>query len=256
MTEDKAGTYNILRMLVRGKTKFSELLEYVPRQTLSARLRELEKSEYVERAILDSRPPRPEYSITPTGREMFQRMALERYRNDIDDVFLIAPMEAAQITDEYLKERKYQPKEGLVRREEADIPQAEPEKKLIQGPEGRKHKPPRHPFAIDEKEIGALQRLGLTEYEARLYLALLLSGPLSPSQLSFFGQVPRTKADVAIKELQRHGLLKVLSRKPEVYAPCPPAEVLPARIAKINSEVRESEKIIQALLEGTRRNKM
>ena len=132
MSEDRAGTYNILRMLARGKTKFSELLQYVPRQTLSERLRELEKFGYVERAILDSRPPRPEYSITPAGREMLRKMALERYRSDIDDVFLVAPSEAAQITDEYLKERKYQPKGGLVRSTEAGIPQAQSEKRLIE----------------------------------------------------------------------------------------------------------------------------
>jgi DNA-binding PadR family transcriptional regulator len=137
MAEDKAGTYNILRTLFRGKTKFSELLEYVPRQTLSERLRELEKSGYVERAILDSRPPRPEYSLTPTGREMFRKMALERYRSDIDDVFLIAPTEAAQITDEYLKERNYQPKEGRLRQPEADIPQDDSEKRLIEVPQFR-----------------------------------------------------------------------------------------------------------------------
>ncbi len=125
MTEDKAGTYNILRMLIRGKTKFSELLEYVPRQTLSERLQELEKSGYVERSILDTRPPRPEYSITLSGKNLFRRMAFDKYKSHLDDVFLIAPTEAAKITDEYLKERSYQPKKERVRPLEAVKPPVE-----------------------------------------------------------------------------------------------------------------------------------
>jgi len=102
-------------------------------------------------------------------------------------------------------------------------------------------------LAVDDREIVALQRLGLTEYESRLYLSLIKQGPTKASQLSFFGQVPRTKAYGAIKELQRKGLLRIIPGKPELYEASSPNEVLFPLISKINREMKDSEDVVQAL---------
>jgi sugar-specific transcriptional regulator TrmB len=100
---------------------------------------------------------------------------------------------------------------------------------------------------VEESEITALRRLGLTEYESRLYLALLRNGPIKASQLSFFGQVPRTRTYGAIKELQRKGLVSITPEKPELYAALSPLEVLMPIVTRLDHDVRDSEQVIQSL---------
>jgi sugar-specific transcriptional regulator TrmB len=102
-------------------------------------------------------------------------------------------------------------------------------------------------LAIEDREVNALQRLGLTEYESRLYLSLVKQGPKKASQLSFFGQVPRTKAYGAIKELQRKGLLRIIPGKPELYQASSPNEVLFPLISKKNKEMKDAEEVVQSL---------
>jgi sugar-specific transcriptional regulator TrmB len=105
-------------------------------------------------------------------------------------------------------------------------------------------------MAIEEKEIAALRRLGLTDYESRIYLALIKMGPLKASEVSFFGQVPRTKSYGAIKELEQKGLVRVTPGKPETYAPRSPNEVLVPLVSKLNIDLKESEEVVQSLSVG------
>jgi len=99
----------------------------------------------------------------------------------------------------------------------------------------------------EESEVTALRRLGLTEYESRLYLALLRMGPIKASQLSFFGQVPRTKTYGAIKELERKGLVTITPGKPELYSPRSPMEVLMPIVTRLDRDVKDSEQVVQSL---------
>jgi sugar-specific transcriptional regulator TrmB len=87
-------------------------------------------------------------------------------------------------------------------------------------------------LAVEDKDVVALCRLGLTEYESRIYLALIKLGPRKASELSFFGHVPRTKAYGAIRELERKGLLRVIPGKPELDTPSSPSEFLMPLVAK------------------------
>jgi sugar-specific transcriptional regulator TrmB len=102
-------------------------------------------------------------------------------------------------------------------------------------------------LAVEEKEVAALCRLGLTEYESRIYLALIKMGPRKASEVSYFGHVPRTKAYGAIRELERKGLVQVIPGKPELYVPSSPNEFLMPIVSKLNSEVRDSEYVVQEL---------
>jgi len=102
-------------------------------------------------------------------------------------------------------------------------------------------------LAGEESENAALRRLGLTEYESRLYLALLKMGPIKASQLSFFGQVPRTKTYHSIKELQRKGLVTITPGKPELYTPCSPLEILMPIVTKLDQDVKDTERVVQSL---------
>ncbi len=102
-------------------------------------------------------------------------------------------------------------------------------------------------LAVEDKEIAALRRLGLTDYEARIYVVLVRMGPVRASEVSFFGQLPRTKTYGAIKELERKGLLNVIPGKPELYSARSPSEVLMPLIERLNNDVRDSEGIVQSL---------
>jgi sugar-specific transcriptional regulator TrmB len=101
--------------------------------------------------------------------------------------------------------------------------------------------------AVEDKEIAALRRLGLTDYEARVYLVLVKMGPIRASEASFFGQLPRTKTYGAIKELGRKGLLNVIPGKPDLYSARSPGEVLMPLIDRLNNDVKDSEGIVQSL---------
>ncbi len=50
--------------------EFKQALEGIPPRTLAARLAELEDAGVLERRVLDTRPPRVEYVLTPDGRRL------------------------------------------------------------------------------------------------------------------------------------------------------------------------------------------
>jgi DNA-binding HxlR family transcriptional regulator len=50
--------------------EFKQTLEGIPPRTLAARLLELEHAGVLERRVLDTRPPRVEYTLTPAGRRL------------------------------------------------------------------------------------------------------------------------------------------------------------------------------------------
>lgn len=102
-------------------------------------------------------------------------------------------------------------------------------------------------MSIEDTEVNALRRLGLTEYEARAYLVLGKVGPTKASEISFFGRIPRTKTYGAIKELERKGLLRVIPGKPELYMATPPNDVLMPLIRRLNDDVKNTETVVQNL---------
>jgi sugar-specific transcriptional regulator TrmB len=73
-------------------------------------------------------------------------------------------------------------------------------------------------------------------------------GPIKASELSFFGQIPRTKTYGAIKELERKGLLRIIPGKPEAYSPSSPSEVLMPIVTKLSHELIEAEAIVDNLV--------
>jgi DNA-binding HxlR family transcriptional regulator len=50
--------------------EFKQTLEGIPPRTLAARLAELEQAGVLERRVIDTRPPRVEYRLTPAGRRL------------------------------------------------------------------------------------------------------------------------------------------------------------------------------------------
>jgi len=110
-------------------------------------------------------------------------------------------------------------------------------------------------LSVEEREVAALRRLGLTEYECRLYLALVKMGPVKASEVSFFGQVPRTKAYGAINDLKQKGLVRVIPGKPEIYEASSPNEVLMPLVKKRALEITDSQSVIEDLAISHESNK-
>ena len=103
-------------------------------------------------------------------------------------------------------------------------------------------------MSVEESELNALHLLGLTEYEARIYLVLVRKGPIKAGELSFFGQIPRAKTYGAINELERKGLVRIIPGKPEVYSAVSPGEVLMPMVNKRARELTDASGIVESLM--------
>ena len=71
-----------------------------------------------------------------------------------------------------------------------------------------------------------LQALGLTEYEARAYVALLGLGRAQPARIARQSRIPRPKVYETLERLEARGLATRTSVSPLEYAPLSPREYL------------------------------
>jgi len=95
--------------------------------------------------------------------------------------------------------------------------------------------------------VPALTRLGLTEYEAKVYATLVKTGSRTAGELSFLSGVPRTKLYGSVRGLERKGLVRILRHKPETITAASPNEVLFPLAEKLIKEAEESLEQIQNL---------
>jgi sugar-specific transcriptional regulator TrmB len=61
----------------------------------------------------------------------------------------------------------------------------------------------------DPSTISTLQKLGLTYYEAKAYLALMITGVTKPSILSEESEIPRTKIYGVLKSLEESNWITI-----------------------------------------------
>src|SRR6059036_4219913 len=102
-------------------------------------------------------------------------------------------------------------------------------------------------LAADEFSVQSLMKLGLTEYEARIYVVLTKMGPRNASEISFLGKVPRPKTYGAIRGLESKGLLRIVPGKPERYMAVSPNDVLVPLVEKLNKETSECVSVVENL---------
>lgn len=76
-----------------------------------------------------------------------------------------------------------------------------------------------------ESIVERLRKLGLTEYEAKVYSSLLRYHLNSASRLSERSGVPRTKIYSVLESLASKGWIKVYSGAPLLFKPLDPAEI-------------------------------
>jgi sugar-specific transcriptional regulator TrmB len=102
---------------------------------------------------------------------------------------------------------------------------------------------------IDNEEIRALQLLGLASYEAKAYLALIRTGPVSAGKLAFYAHVPRSKLYGTLRGLEQKGLVHVAPSKPETFTAVSPLAVLKAKAEEISDQAAAGLEIVQRLAE-------
>lgn len=77
--------------------------------------------------------------------------------------------------------------------------------------------------------VRALERLGISTYEARAYLALLKSGPVTGYQLSRASGVPRSRIYETLEKLAARGMVVTRHERPQLYAAVDYDQVLARR---------------------------
>ena len=82
--------------------------------------------------------------------------------------------------------------------------------------------------------------MGLSEYEARVYVSLVRIGISGASRLSMESGVPRTKIYSVLRRLVEKGLVMEVPNKPMEFAPISPKKVF-------SKKLREMERNLKAL---------
>src|SRR5579885_1372348 len=80
--------------------------------------------------------------------------------------------------------------------------------------------------AVDDRVIESLQELGLSLYEARLYLGLLTGGPQNGNELSRTSGVPSSKVYAMLERLATDGIVARTRRGNTVEYVCVPVHEL------------------------------
>lgn len=96
-----------------------------------------------------------------------------------------------------------------------------------------------------ESVVEKLQRIGLTEYEAKAYLALLRDHLNSATKLSEKSGVPRTKIYSVLESLALKGWIRIYSGMPLLFRAVDPRDVF----GKVKSEFDEFVSSIQVTLD-------
>jgi sugar-specific transcriptional regulator TrmB len=99
---------------------------------------------------------------------------------------------------------------------------------------------------IEPAKERALTDFGLTEYEARVYLALLERPGARAATLARQAQVPRTRVYDVLKGLLRRGFVSRNSGKRLIYRPVPPAQAVEGLVAEEKARrLRQDSSIVQ-----------
>lgn len=97
---------------------------------------------------------------------------------------------------------------------------------------------------VSDRVYRALRGLGLTDYEARAYLALVAHGPMSAGEVSRYASIPFSKVYSVLERLEGRGWVEVRRGRPNVYHARPPSEVLRVERLRRESEFLEYERCV------------
>ncbi len=89
------------------------------------------------------------------------------------------------------------------------------------------------------ERLERLKGFGLTDYQARVYLALLTLGTAEASQVPAVSKVPRTRIYSTMNQLHEKGLVEVVPEKPMKYRPVPFRAFLDRCVGELRSRAEQ-----------------
>ncbi len=97
---------------------------------------------------------------------------------------------------------------------------------------------------ISDKSRKAMESLGLTGYEIKVYLTLIESGKSTASEISKKSGVPYSKIYEVLNGLEDKGWSESDSSRPQKFFPRSPSSALEARRMRIESGIKDNENLI------------
>src|SRR6478672_4820088 len=99
-------------------------------------------------------------------------------------------------------------------------------------------------MSISDKSRKAMESLGLTGYEIKVYLSLLETGSMTASDISKKSGVPYSKIYEVLNTLEDKGWLESDSSRPQKFFPKSPLTALEAMRLRIENGIKENENLI------------
>jgi HTH-type transcriptional regulator, sugar sensing transcriptional regulator len=103
-------------------------------------------------------------------------------------------------------------------------------------------------MSISDKSRKAMESLGLTSYEIKVYLSLLEAGSMTASNISKKSGVPYSKIYEVLNSLEDKGWLESDSSRPQKFFPKSPLTAVEAMKMRIESSIRDSKNTIMSEL--------
>lgn len=100
-----------------------------------------------------------------------------------------------------------------------------------------------------EEILSLLRRTGLSEYEARAYIALVMRSHGSAEDVAEVAGIPRTSAYKVLETLKRKGYVNARGGRPAVFHPVPPEEIRDRTTAEVQRIFRQLETLKGTLSE-------
>ncbi len=82
-----------------------------------------------------------------------------------------------------------------------------------------------------------LRKLGFTQYEARVYISLLMRGTATASELSDLSNIPYTRVYDVLNQLEEKGLVAIIPGRPLKFEALDPEIALSNYMAKLREEL-------------------
>ncbi len=95
--------------------------------------------------------------------------------------------------------------------------------------------------------LSVIKRLGLTEYEAKCYIQLVLLGPTDPRKIAAEGGIPYPNAYESLKRLEGRGWVEIIRRRPAIYKAKRPDIIRQEILSEINEAFNSLESVYKAV---------
>jgi sugar-specific transcriptional regulator TrmB len=96
---------------------------------------------------------------------------------------------------------------------------------------------------------GTLSRLGLSEYEARAYIALVAAGAATATFVADIGQIPRTSAYKTLRSLEKKGFARSKTGRPISFSATDPAQLAERLVVETRDAFSKIESVKDLLSE-------